>query len=320
MPKYQCKELKATRLGFGEALVELGHENPNVVVLGGDVTGSVRTDLFMKAFPDRFISVGVSEQDMMGTAAGLALVGKIPFASTYGEFATGRPFDQIRQSIAYSELPVKICASHCGITVGPDGATHQSLEDIALMRILPHMTVASPCDYHQAKKMVKASVQWNHPIYIRFFRDNTPVFTDPNGAFEFGKADVLINGTEVTVIACGLQVWEAILAEEVLAAEKISCRVINMHTIKPLDKEAIVKAANETGAIVTAEDHQIHGGLGGAVAEVLAQTIPTPQEFVAVNDTFGESGKGDELMKKYGIAKDDIVKAVHKVLKRKRKL
>ena len=319
MPKYQSRELKATRLGFGEALVELGHENPNVVVLGGDVTGSVRTDLFMKAFPDRFISVGVAEQDMMGTAAGLAIAGKIPFASTYGEFATGRPFDQIRQSIAYSELPVKICASHCGITVGPDGATHQSLEDIALMRILPHMTVASPCDYHQAKKMVKASVQWNHPIYIRFFRDNTPVFTEPDAQFAFGKADVLIDGTDVTIIACGLQVWETILAEEVLAAKGISCRVINMHTIKPLDKQAIIKAAEETGAIVTAEDHQIHGGLGGAVAEVLAQTIPTPQEFVAVNDTFGESGKGDELMKKYGIAKDDIIKAVHKVLMRKRK-
>jgi len=318
MAKFQSKELKATRLGFGEALVELGNENPNVVVLGADVTGSVRTDLFMKAFPDRFFSVGIAEQDMMGTAAGFAVAGKIPFASTYGEFAVGRPFDQIRQSIAYSRLPVKICASHCGITVGPDGATHQSLEDIGIMRVLPHMTVASPCDYHQAKRMVKASVQWNHPIYIRFFRDNTPVFTDPASPFQFGKADTLIDGHDVTVIACGLQVWEAILAEEILSAEGVSVRLLNMHTIKPLDNDAVIKAAKETGAIVTAEDHQKQSGLGGAVAELLAQTVPTPQEFVAVNDTFGESGPGDQLMKKYHIAKDDIVTAVRKVLKRKR--
>jgi len=319
MAKFQNSEQKATRLGFGEALVELGKENPNVVVLGGDVTGSVRTDLFRNAFPDRFFSVGIAEQDMMGTAAGLLVAGKIPFASTYGEFATGRPFDQIRQSIAYSQLPVKICASHCGITVGPDGATHQSLEDIAIMRVLPHMTVATPCDYHQAKKMVKASVQWNHPIYIRFFRDNTPVFTDPAAAFQLGKADTLIDGQDVTVIASGLQVWEAILAEEVLSAERISVRVINMHTIKPLDAEAVTKAAKETGAIVTAEDHQKHAGLGGAVAEHLAQTLPTPQEFVAVNDTFGESGKGEELMIKYNIGKDAIIKGVRSVLKRKKK-
>lgn len=319
MPRYHSRELKATRLGFGEALVELGRENPNVVVLGGDVSGSVKTDLFMKAFPDRFISVGVAEQDMMGTAAGLALAGKIPFASTYGEFAVGRPFDQIRQSIAYSELPVKICASHCGITVGPDGATHQSLEDIGLMRLLPHMTVATPCDYLEAKKIVKASVPWARPIYIRFFRDNTPVFTDESAPLQIGKAHTLIEGDDVTVIACGLQVWEAILAEEVLAAEGVGVRLINMHTIKPLDVEIIIRAARETGAIVTAEDHQIQGGLGGAVAETLSQTLPTPQEFVAVRDTFGESGRGDELMKKYGIAKDDIVKAVRRVLQRKKK-
>jgi len=318
MPKYQSKELKATRLGFGEALVELGKENPNVVVVGGDVTGSVRTDLFMKAFPDRFFSVGVAEQDMMGTAAGLAVAGKIPFASTYGEFATGRPFDQIRQSIAYSELPVKICASHCGITVGPDGATHQSLEDISTMRTLPHMTVISPCDYWETKKAIKATVQWAKPAYVRFFRDNTPVFTGESTPYTIGKANTLIDGSDVTVIACGLQVWEAILAEEVLAAEGISVRVVNMHTIKPLDKECVLKAAKETGAIVTAEDHQIHGGLGSAVAETLVQGHPVPQEFVAVRDTFGESGKGDELMKKYGIAKDAIIQAVKRVLQRKK--
>lgn len=318
MPKLQSRELKATRLGFGEALVELGRENPNVVVLGGDVTGSVRTDLFMKEFPERFISVGVAEQDMMGTAAGLAVAGKIPFASTYGEFAVGRPFDQIRQSIAYSQIPVKICASHCGITVGPDGATHQSLEDIAIMRALPHMTVATPCDYLETRKMIHASVRWNHPIYIRFFRDNTPVFTDEAAPFEFGTADTLIEGTDVTIIANGLQVWEAVLAEEILASEGVSVRLLNMHTVKPIDQAAVVRAAKETGAIVTAEDHQKHAGLGGAVAEVLAWNFPAPLESVAVNDTFGESGKGDELMKKYGIAKDDIVKATRRVLRRKK--
>jgi transketolase len=309
---------KATRQGFSDALIELGHENPNVVVLGGDVSGSVKVDAFAKTFPDRFFSVGVAEADMMGIAAGLALVGKIPFASAYGEFAAGRPFDQIRQSLAYSELPVKICASHCGITVGPDGATHQSLEDIALMRVLPHMTVVSPADYLETKRAVKASLGVTKgPIYIRFFRDNTPMFTDESTPFEIGKANTLIDGTDVTVIACGLQVWEAVQAAEVLHAEGISTRVVNMHTIKPLDTHAILRAAEETGAIVTAEDHQIHCGLGSAVAEVLSQNQPTPQEFVAVRDTFGESGGGLELMRKYGIARDDIVNAVRRVLKRK---
>jgi transketolase len=318
MATFTSRELKATRLGFGEMLVELGRENPNVVVLGGDVSGSVRVDMFAKEFPDRFFSVGIAEQDMMGTAAGLAVAGKIPFASAYGEFATGRPFDQIRQSIAYSRVPVKICASHCGITVGPDGATHQSLEDISTMRTLPHMTVATPCDYVEMRKMMRATMSWDHPIYLRFFRDNTPVFTDDSTPMVFGKANTLIEGKDVTVIACGLQVWEAIQAGEELAKEGVSVRLLNMHTIKPIDRDAIVKAAKETGAIVTAEDHQRHGGLGSAVAEVLAETVPTPMEFVAVNDTFGESGPGDELMKKYGIAKDDIVRAVRKVLKRKK--
>jgi transketolase len=318
MTKFQIKDNKATRLGFGEALVELGNENPNVVALGADVTGSVRTDLFKKAFPDRFFNIGISEQDMIGVAAGLAIAGKIPFVSAYGEFASGRPFDQIRQSLAYSELPVKICASHCGITVGPDGATHQSLEDMAIMRVLPHMVVASPCDYNQTKKMVKASLNLKQPLYMRYFRDNSPVFTNSDDPFQFGKADTLIDGKDVTIIACGLQVWEAILAEEILSNEGISVRVINMHTIKPIDIEAITKAAKETGAIVTAEDHQKHGGLGGAVAEILAQHYPVPQEFVAIKDTFGESGVGTELMKKYGIDKDAIVKAVRKVISRKK--
>lgn len=319
MAKYQSKEMKATRLGFGEVLVELGRLNPNVVVLGADVSGSVRTDLFMNAFPDRFFSVGIAEQDMMGTAAGLAVAGKIPFASTYGEFATGRPFDQIRQSIAYSELPVRICASHCGITVGPDGATHQSLEDVSLMRTLPHMTVICPCDYWETKKAIHALMSWPKPAYVRFFRDNSPVFTDESTQFVIGKANTLIDGSDVTIIACGLHVWESILAEEELAAEGIRVRVVNMHTIKPIDTDCIIKAARETGAIVTAEDHQVHGGLGSAVAEVLTQNFPVPQEFVAVRDTFGESGKGSELMRKYGIEKDDIVRAVKRAFQRKKK-
>ena len=319
MIRIESKGEKATRQGFSDALMELGKENPNVVVLGGDVSGSVKVDAFAKAYPEKFFSVGVSEADMMGVAAGLALVGKIPIASAYGEFAAGRPFDQIRQSLAYSEMPVKICASHCGITVGPDGATHQSLEDIALMRVLPHMTVICPGDYLETKRAVKASLSITKgPVYIRFFRDNTPMFTDESWEFKIGKAHTLIDGNDVTIIACGLQVWEAIKAAETLHAEGISARVINMHTIKPLDKDAIVKAAKETGAIVTAEDHQVHSGLGGAVAECLAQMLPTPREFVAVNDTFGESGKGTELMEKYGIARGDVIKAVKRVLKRKK--
>lgn len=319
MKKIESKGEKATRQGFSDALIELGNENPNVVVLGGDVSGSVKVDAFAKAFPDRFISVGIAEADMMCVAAGLALVGKIPFASAYGEFAAGRPFDQIRQTLAYSEMPVKICASHCGITVGPDGATHQSLEDIALMRVLPHMTVISPCDYLETKRAVKASLGITKgPVYIRYFRDNSPMFTDESTPFKIGKANTLIEGNDVAIIAFGLQVWESIQAAEILAEEGISARVINMHTVKPLDKETVLKAANETGAIVTAEDHQIHGGLGSAVAEFLSANLPTVQEFVAVNDTFGESGKGPELMRKYGIAKDDIVKAAKRALKRKK--
>ena len=310
---------KATRQGFSDALIELGHENPNVVVLGADVSPSVKVDAFAKTFPDRFFSVGISEADMMCVAAGLALVGKIPFASAYGEFAAGRPFDQIRQSLAYSEMPVKICASHCGITVGQDGATHESLEDIALMSVLPHMTVIAPCDYLETKRAVKASLGIAQgPVYIRFFRDPSPMFTRETTPFEIGKATVLREGDDAAIIACGLQVWEALNAAELLETEHIAARVIDMHTIKPLDTAAVLEAARETGAIVTAEDHQMHGGLGGAVSEFLSRTCPTIQEFVAIKDTFGESGRGDELMRKYGIARDDIVRAVHAALNRKR--
>lgn len=310
-------ELKASRLGFAEALVELGKINPNVVVLGGDVTGSVKTDLFRDAYPDRFFSVGVAEQDMMGTAAGLALAGKIPFASTYGEFATGRPFDQIRQSIAYSQMNVKICASHCGLTVGPDGATHQSLEDVAIMRVLPHMNVITPCDANQTYKAVMKCVEVNEPFYIRFYRDNSPNYTNTDAPFEFGKADTLIDGIDCTIIASGLLVWESILAVEDLNKEGIRARLVNMHTVKPIDKETIIRCAKETGCIVSAEDHQKHAGLGGAVAEVLVQNYPVPVELVAANDTFGESGSGKELMDKYGISCKYIVEAVKRAIKRK---
>ncbi len=314
----QNPEMKETRKGFADALIELGNENPDVVVLGGDVSGSVRVDQFRDAFQDRFFSVGVAEQDMMGVAAGLAVVGKIPIASAYGEFATGRPFDQIRQSLAYSQMNVKICASHCGLTVGPDGATHQSLEDVAIMRVLPHMNVITPCDYNQTLRAVKKSTEVKGPFYIRFYREPSPNFTRMDSKFEFGKADTLFDGSDCTIIASGLCVWEALLASEELAKEKISARVVNMHTIKPIDREAIVKCAKETGCIVTAEDHQKNCGLGGAVAEVLAQEYPAPMEFVAVNDTFGESGKGNELFDKYGVSSPHIINAVKRVLKRKK--
>jgi transketolase len=313
----EAPELKASRQGFADAIMELGKENPDVVVLGGDVSPSVKTDVFRDAYPDRFFSVGISEQDMMGTAAGLAVVGKIPIASTYGEFATGRPFDQIRQSIAYSEMNVKICASHCGLTVGPDGATHQSLEDVAIMRILPHMNVITPCDANQTYKAVKESIKHSAPFYIRFYRDNSPNFTSPDAPFELGKADTLIEGNDCTIIASGLLVWESILAVNELHKQGISARLVNMHTIKPIDRECIVKCARETGVIVTAEDHQKAGGLGGAVAEVLTQEYPAPVEFIGANDTFGESGSGKELMKKYGISSEHIVEAVKRAITRK---
>jgi transketolase len=314
----QNPELKETRRGFGDALIELGKTNPDVVVLGGDVSGSVRTDMFRDAYPDRFFSVGISEQDMMGTAAGLAVVGKIPIASTYGEFATGRPFDQIRQSIAYSEMNVKICASHCGFTVGPDGATHQSLEDVAIMRVLPHMNVICPVDYNQTYRTLIECTKVNAPFYIRFYRDNSPNFTNPNAPFKFGKADTLYEGSDCTIISNGLCIWESINAIETLAKDKISVRLLNMHTIKPIDRDAIVKAAKDTGVLITVEDHQKNCGLGGAVAEVLAQEYPAPVEFVAANDTFGESGKGTELYEKYGISRNHIVTAVKRALKRKK--
>ncbi|MBK7158626.1 MAG: transketolase family protein [Ignavibacteria bacterium] len=308
-------EMKETRQGFADALVDVGKTNKNLVVLGGDVTGSVKTNLFRDAYPDRFISVGVAEQDMIGTAAGLALSGKIPVASTYGEFATGRPFDQIRQSVAYSQMNVKICASHCGITVGPDGATHQSFEDVGIMRILPHMNVITPCDYNQTYRAVKLAIETVGPFYVRFYREKSPNFTDMNAPFEFGKADTLIDGSDVTLIASGLLVWEAIVASERLGKEGISARVVNMHTIKPIDKQTIVKCAKDTGLIITCEDHQWTCGLFGAVAEVLAIECPTKMDFIAINDTFGESAVfAGDLMRKYEIDSEAIYNKVKKNL------
>ncbi len=313
-------EMKETRQGFADALLEVGKTNKNLVVLGGDVTGSVKTNLCRDAYPDRFISVGVAEQDMIGTAAGLALAGKIPVASTYGEFATGRPFDQIRQSVAYSEMNVKICASHCGITVGPDGATHQSFEDVGIMRILPHMNVITPCDYNQTYRAVKLAIETVGPFYVRFYREKSPNFTDMNAPFEFGKADTLIEGSDVTLIASGLLVWEAIAASERLSKEGINAGVVNMHTIKPIDKQTIVKCAKETGLIITCEDHQWTCGLFGAVAEVLAIECPTKMDFIAINDTFGESAVfAGDLMRKFQIDSEAIYNKVKKNLSKTKK-
>lgn len=314
---FETPELKETRQGFADALVDAGKENNNIVVLGGDVSGSVKTNLFRDAYPDRFISVGVAEQDMMGTAAGLALAGKIPVASAYGEFAAGRPFDQIRQSIAYSEMNVKICASHCGITVGPDGATHQSFEDVALMRVLPNMNVITPCDYNQTYRAVRLALDTVGPFYIRFYREKSANFTDMDAPFEFGKADVLAEGTDVTLVANGLIVWEALLASEKLKKEGISARVLNVHTVKPIDKDALVKCAKETGLIITCEDHQWQCGLFGAVAEVLALHHPTKMDYIAIDNTFGESGIiASELMSKFNIDSEAIYRKVLKHLKK----
>ncbi len=310
-------ELKETRQGFADALVDAGKENSNIVVLGGDVSGSVKTNLFRDAYPDRFISVGVAEQDMMGTAAGLALAGKIPVASAYGEFAAGRPFDQIRQSIAYSEMNVKICASHCGITVGPDGATHQSFEDVALMRVLPNMNVLTPCDYNETYNAVRFALETKGPFYIRFYREKSPNFTEINKPFELEKADILVDGKDVTLIASGLIVWEAIVASKMLSDEGISARVVNVHTVKPIDKDTIIKCAKETGLVITCEDHQWQCGLFGAVAEVLSLYYPTQMDYIAIDDTFGESGIiASELMNKYKIDREAIYKKVKKHLKK----
>jgi len=310
-------EQKPTRDGYGEGLVELGKRNPNVVVLCADLTGSTRSKMFKDEFPERFIEVGIAEQNMMGVAAGLALVGKIPFVSTYSVFCPGRNWDQLRISVAYNQANVKLTGAHAGVSVGPDGATHQGLEDIAITRCLPNMTVLAPCDAIETRKATIAVGEMDGPVYLRFAREATPVFTTEKTPFQIGRAEIFRPGKDVTIIACGPIVYEALVAAEELAEEKIDVRVINNHTIKPLDEKTIIQAAQETGAVVTGEDHQVMGGLGSAVAEVLAKNCPVPIEMVGVQDRFGESGAPEELMKEFGLTAEDIKKAVKKVLKRK---
>jgi len=317
MKKYTFTEKKDTRSGFGDGLTELGKTNPNVVALCADLVGSLKMDDFIKNNPERFFQVGIAEANMMGIAAGLTIGGKIPFTGTFANFSTGRVYDQIRQSIAYSHKNVKICASHAGLTLGEDGATHQILEDIGLMKMLPGMTVINTCDYNQTKAATIAIADHIGPVYLRFGRPKVPVFTDENKKFEIGKAIQLTEGADVTIIATGHLVWEALQASEILESKGISAEVINIHTIKPLDKEAILNSVKKTKCIVTAEEHNYYGGLGESVARVLAQHNPTPQEFIATNDTFGESGTPAQLMEKYGLNDAAIVKAVEKVLKRK---
>jgi transketolase len=317
---FTLKQLKPTRFGYGEGLKLLGEKYPNIVALGADITSSVSVNFFKETFPDRFFSFGIAEQNIMGVAAGLALSGKIPFAATYGVFSALRTTDQIRISVCYNNLPVKIGGAHAGISVGPDGATHQALEDIAIMRVLPNMTVLSPCDATQTKLATIASVeQVDGPAYIRFGREAVPDFTTEDLPFVVGKGQLLKEGQDITIIATGHLVWEALQAAYQLEKQNINARVINIHTIKPIDEEIIIKAANETGFIVTAEEHQIYGGLGSAVAEVLVKSNPVKVKMIGINDQFGESGKPEELMQKYGLTSSNIANEVIKMINKKRK-
>ncbi|WP_282165048.1 transketolase family protein [Cellulophaga baltica] len=316
MKKYTYTEKKDTRSGFGAGLAELGRTNPNVVALCADLIGSLKMEKFIEENPERFFQIGIAEANMMGIAAGLTIGGKIPFTGTFANFSTGRVYDQIRQSIAYSGKNVKICASHAGLTLGEDGATHQILEDIGLMKMLPGMTVINTCDYNQTKAATIAIAAYDGPVYLRFGRPVVPVFM-PEGTFEIGKAIQLTEGTDVTIVATGHLVWEALQAAEALEEQGYSAEVINIHTIKPLDDAAILKSVKKTGCVVTAEEHNILGGLGESVARLLTTQLPTPQEFIGTNDTFGESGTPAQLMEKYGLNDKAIVAAVLKVLKRK---
>jgi len=308
---------KDTRSGFGEGLAELGRTNPNVLALCADLTGSLKMDAFLKENPDRFFQIGIAEANMMGIAAGMTIGGKIPFTGTFANFSTGRVYDQIRQSIAYSQKNVKICASHAGLTLGEDGATHQILEDIGMMRMLPNMTVIVPADFNQTKQATIAIADHQGPVYLRFGRPVMPIFVKPDAPFIIGKADVIKEGNDVTIIACGHLVWKSIEAIKILGEQGISVELINMHTIKPLDEAAILASVAKTKCVVSAEEHMINGGLGEAVSQVLSRNMPVPQEFVGVNDSFGESGTPMELMTKYGIDTQNIISAVLKVLARK---
>jgi len=317
MKKYTDSGSKDTRSGFGAGLEELGKTNENVVALCADLTGSLKMNAFADQNPDRFYQVGIAEANMMGIAAGLTIGGKIPFTGTFANFSTGRVYDQIRQSIAYSGKNVKICASHAGLTLGEDGATHQILEDIGLMKMLPHMVVINPCDYNQTKAATIAIAEYDGPVYLRFGRPKVANFTPTDAKFEIGKGDVLTEGTDVTIVATGHLVWEALQAAEALETAGVSAEVIGMATIKPLDEKVILASASKTGCVVTAEEHNRFGGLGESVAQTLVTNNPVPQEFVAVNDSFGESGTPAQLMEKYGLNADAIVAAAQKVIARK---
>ena len=317
MIEYINQGSKDTRSGFGAGLTELGRTNPNVVALCADLIGSLKMDQFIKENPERFFQIGIAEANMIGIAAGLTIGGKIPFTGTFANFSTGRVYDQIRQSIAYSDKNVKICASHAGVTLGEDGATHQILEDIGLMKMLPGMTVINTCDYNQTRAATIAIAEFEGPVYLRFGRPSVANFTPVDQQFEVGKGSLLQEGTDVTIVATGHLVWEALEAAKILNEQGISTEVINIHTIKPLDDAIIIKSVAKTGCIVTAEEHNYMGGLGESIARVLALNYPTPQEFVATQDTFGESGTPAQLMDKYGLNKEAIVTASQKVIQRK---
>ncbi|MCQ2295120.1 MAG: transketolase family protein [Bacteroidales bacterium] len=317
MKPYENKKSMELRAGFGVGLVEAGEANADVVALSADVCGSVKINDFAKAFPERFVQCGIAEANMVGIAAGLSLCGKVPFLGGFAEFVTGRVYDQIRQVVCYSNKNVKICGSHAGISLGEDGATHQTMEDIALMKVLPNMTVLVPCDYNQAKAATLAAAKHVGPVYLRLGRSKMPNFTEEGAPFEIGKAQLLNEGKDVTIFACGHLVWEALEAAKALEAEGICAEVINIHTIKPLDTEAIIASAKKTGAVVTCEEHLFNGGMGDSVAQTLALNCPTPMEYVAVDDKFGESGTPDEMLTNYGLRAKDIIEKVHAVLKRK---
>ena len=317
MKKYTYTDKKDTRSGFGAGLLEVGRKNENVVGLCADLIGSLKMGDFQKEFPERFVQTGIAEANMIGMAAGMTIGGKIPYTGTFANFSTGRVYDQIRQSVVYSGKNVKICASHAGLTLGEDGATHQILEDIGMMKMLPGMTVINPCDYNQTKAATIAIADHDGPVYLRFGRPVIPVFTPADQKFEIGKAWMVNEGTDVSIFATGHLVWEAILAGEKLAEEGINAEIINIHTIKPLDEEAVLNSARKTRCVVSCEEHNRYGGLGESIAQLLAKELPTPMEFVAVNDSFGESGTPAELMKKYGLDSSNIIEAVKKVMKRK---
>lgn len=317
MKKYEYTEKKDTRSGFGAGIAELGRSNPNVIALTADLAGSLKLDTFIKENPERFVQCGIAEANMIGVSAGLTIGGKIPFATTFANFATGRVYDQIRQSVAYSNKNVKICASHAGVTLGEDGATHQILEDLGMMKMLPNMTVINPCDYNQTKAATIAIAEHEGPVYLRFGRPVIPVFSPADQKFEIGKAWHVNEGSDVSIFCTGHLVWESIKAGEILAAEGIEADIINIHTIKPLDEAAILASIKKTGCAVSAEEHMLNGGLGDSVAQVLARNFPAPLEYIGVHDTFGESGTPDELMQKYGLTADKIVEQVKKVIARK---